>query len=26
LKVKRSAVEARYESLLDSMYDGQPRG
>ncbi len=26
LKVKRSAVEARYESLLDSMYDGQTRG
>jgi long-chain acyl-CoA synthetase len=26
LKVKRSAVEALYESLLDSMYDGQSRG
>ncbi len=26
MKVKRKAVEARYESLLDSMYDGQTRG
>ncbi len=25
MKVKRKAMEAKYESLLDSMYDGQPR-
>ena len=26
LKVKRKTMEAKYESLLDSMYDGQSRG
>src|SRR5208337_5318342 len=26
MKVKRKLVEAKFESLLDSMYDGRPRG